>query len=257
MKLVLDKKQGNRIEFIAKDLSTSMANMFRRYSISRIPVLAIESVTFYDNSSAFWDEYIAHRLGLFPIMTPENLPEGAEVIFTLDAEGPKVAYASDMSSTDKEITVAKGNIPIVTLGPNQHLRFEAKAVAATGRKHAKFQAGLLSYGAEGSDLRFMVESFFQMEPAEVLSRGCDVILSDIESIEESLGKKSERKKKAEKAEKAKADKAEKAEKKVKKAKAKAEASEAKAEEKSEEKAEENEEAKEEKKEAKKAEKKEE
>ncbi|MFH0884359.1 MAG: DNA-directed RNA polymerase subunit D [Candidatus Micrarchaeota archaeon] len=228
MKLVLDKKQGNRVEFIAKDMSTSMANMFRRYSISRISVLAIDSVTFYDNSSAFWDEYIAHRLGLFPILTPENLPEGAEVIFTLDAEGPKVAYASDMSSTDKEITVAKGNIPIVTLGPNQHLRFEAKAVAATGRKHAKFQAGLLSYGAEGSDLRFMVESFFQMEPAEVLSRGCDVILSDIESIEESLGKKSEKKKKAEKA-------AEKAEKKTKKAKAAKEKSEAKEEKKEEKK----------------------
>jgi len=256
MKLVLDKKQGNRIEFIAKDMSTSMANMFRRYSISRVPVLAIETVTFYDNSSAFWDEYIAHRLGLFPVLTPENLPEGAEVIFTLDAEGPKVAYASDMSSTDKEITIAKGNIPIVTLGPNQHLRFEAKAVAATGRKHAKFQAGLLSYGAEGNDLRFMVESFYQMEPAEVLSRGCEVILSDIESIEEALGKKSEKKKKAEKAEKAKADKAEKAEKKAKKAKkakAKAEASEPKAEEKAEEK----EVAKEEKKEAKKEEKKEE
>jgi DNA-directed RNA polymerase alpha subunit len=35
MKLVLDKKQGNRVEFIAKDISTSLANMFRRYSLSR------------------------------------------------------------------------------------------------------------------------------------------------------------------------------------------------------------------------------
>jgi hypothetical protein len=123
------------------------------------------------------------------------------VIFTLDAEGPKVAYASDLASSDKEITVAKGTIPIVTLGPNQHLRFEAKAVIGTAQKHAKFQAGLLSYGAEGDDLRFMVESFFQMEPSEVLLRSCDIILADIESIEEALGKKPEKKKKAEKAEK--------------------------------------------------------
>jgi DNA-directed RNA polymerase alpha subunit len=198
MKLVLDKKQGNRVEFIAKDAQTTLANMMRRYSTSRVPILAIDSVTFYDNTSAFWDEYIAHRLGLLPILTPENTPESAEVIFTLDAEGPKVAYASDMASTDKEITVAKGSIPIVTLGPNQHLRFEAKAVLATGRKHAKFQAGLVSYGEEDSGIRFMVESFFQMEPAEVILRACDEITRDIESIEEALGKKSERKKKAEK-----------------------------------------------------------
>ncbi len=233
MKLVLDKKHGNRIEFIAKDLSTSMANMLRRYSISRVPVLAIESVTFYDNTSAFWDEYISHRLGLMPITTPDKLPEDAEVVFSLDAEGPKTVYASDMSSSDKEITVAKGNIAIVTLGPNQRLRFEGKAVLGTGRTHAKYQAGLVSYGVSGGDARFIVESFFQMEPSEVLLRGCDVIESDIEDIEEALGKKSDKpkkgKKKAPKKEKEEAPEAEAKEE-------KAEAKEEKAEEKEEKKA---------------------
>jgi DNA-directed RNA polymerase subunit D len=201
MKLVLDKKHGNRVEFLAKGVSTSFANLVRRYSMSRVPVLAIESVTFYDNTTAFWDEYIAHRLGLMPISTPDKTPASAEIIFSLDAEGPKVVYASDMASSDKEISVAKGNIPLVTLGQNQHLRFEGKAMLGTGRKHAKFQAGLLAYGAEGEDLRFVVESFFQMEPAEVLSRGCDVIETDLEAIEAALGKKPEKKKKAEKTEK--------------------------------------------------------
>jgi DNA-directed RNA polymerase subunit D len=203
MKLVLDKKQGNRIEFIAKGVDTSFANVVRRYALSRIPVLAIDVITFYDNSSAFWDEYIAHRIGLMPVITPANIPESTEVILSLDAEGPKVAYASDMSSTDKEITVAKGNIPIVTLGPNQHLRFEAKATLGTAQKHAKYQAGLISYGTEGDGLRFMVESFFQMEPADVLTRACDTVEIDIEEIEAALGKKSERIKKAEKKAKAK------------------------------------------------------
>ncbi len=212
MKLVLDKKHGNRIEWIAKGVSTSMANMLRRYSISRVPVLAIESVTFYDNTSAFWDEYIAHRLGLMPIITPDKLPEDAEVVFSLDAEGPKTVYASDMSSSDKDISVAKGNISIVTLGPNQRLRFEGKAVLGIGRTHAKFQSGLVSYGAEGDDAKFVVESFFQMEPAEVILRGCDIIESDIEDLEEALGKKSDKPKKAKKkAKKEKEPEAEKAE----------------------------------------------
>jgi DNA-directed RNA polymerase subunit D len=221
MKLILDKKQENRLEVIAKDMSTSMANMVRRYSLSRIPVLAIESVTFYDNSTAFWDEYVAHRLGLFPIMTPENLPESTEVVFTLDAEGPKVAYASDMASTDKEISVAKPSIPIVTLGPNQHLRFEAKAVLGTAKKHAKYQAGLVTYGDEGGSLRLIVESFFQMRPADVVLRACSQIEMDIEAVEYALGRKSERMKKAEKEAAKAAEKAAKEAEKAEKAAAKA------------------------------------
>ena len=141
MKLVLDKKHGNRVEFVAKGVATAFANLVRRYGMSRVPVLAIESVTFYDNSSAFWDEYIAHRLGLMPLLTPDKTPESAEIIFSLDAEGPKMVYASDMVSSDKDISAAKGTIPIVTLGQNQHLRFEAKAILGTARRHAKFQAG--------------------------------------------------------------------------------------------------------------------
>jgi DNA-directed RNA polymerase subunit D len=203
MKLVLDKKHGNRIEFVAKGVHTTFANMVRRYGMSRVPVLAMESVTFYDNSSAFWDEYISHRLGLMPLTTPDKTPESAEIVFSLDAEGPKVVYASDMVSSDKDISAAKGTIPIVTLGQNQHLRFEAKAILGTARKHAKFQAGLLSYGAEGEDLRFFVESFFQMEPADVVLRACDLIEADIESVEEALGKKPEKKKAVKKAKKAK------------------------------------------------------
>lgn len=209
----LDKKHENRIEFVA-DVSTSFANMIRRYSMSRVPVLAIDSVTFYDNTSPLWDEYIAHRLGLMPLTTPDKTPEGAEIIFSLDAEGPKTVYSSEMKSSDKDITLAK-NMPIVTLGQGHHLRFEAKAVLGTGRAHAKYQAGIVSYGREGDSLRFMVESCYQMAPAEVIERGCDVIISDIESIEEALGKKPEKKKKAKKSE-AKGEKAEKKEEKEEK-----------------------------------------
>lgn len=213
----LDKKHENRIEFIA-DVSTSFANLLRRYSIGRIPVLAIDQVTFYDNSSPLWDEYIAHRLGLMPVITPEKTPGSAEIIFSLDAEGPKAVHSSEMKSSDKDIQMAK-DIPIVTLGPGQHLRFEAKAVLGNARKHAKFQSSIVSYGKEGDSLRFMVESCYQMEPSEVLGRACDVINDDIEAVEEALGKKPAKKaKKAKKAE----EKEEKEEKKAKKAEEKEE-----------------------------------
>ncbi len=63
MKLVLDKKHGNRIEFTASGIDYQFSNMVRRYSMSYVPVLAIDKVTFYDNTTAFWDEYIAHGWG--------------------------------------------------------------------------------------------------------------------------------------------------------------------------------------------------
>lgn len=194
MKLVLDKKHGNRIEFLVEGVSLPFANMLRRYAISSVPVLAIEEVVFYDNSSAFWDEYLAHRIGLMPVKTPEKLTEDTEVVFSLDAEGPKIVYSADLKSSDKSITMAKDNIPLATLGANQHLRLEGKAVLNTSKKHAKYQAGFMSYGEEGKGLRFVVESFYQMEPYEVLKRGCDVIESNIEEIEAALGGKKTSKK---------------------------------------------------------------
>ena len=215
MKLVLDKKHGNRIEFTASGIDYQFSNLVRRYSMSYVPVLAIDKVTFYDNTTAFWDEYIAHRMGLMPILTPDKTPESAEIIFSLDAQGPKTVLTSDMTSSDKGVSFAKDNITIVTLGPEQRLRLEGTAVLGIGRKHAKFQAGIVSYGEEKDGIHFMVESFYQMEPIDVISRGCDAIESQIEAVEEALGAPSKKKK-------AKVEKAEKPEKKEKKAKKKAE-----------------------------------
>jgi hypothetical protein len=194
MKLVLDKKHENRIEFLVSDFSTSFANVVRRYAMSRVPVLAIDAVTYYDNTSAFWDEYLAHRLGLMPIITPDKTPESAEVIFSCDAEGPKVVYASDIQSSDKGITIAKDKIHVATLGPNQHIRFEGKAILGTARTHAKFQAGLVGYSEDEKNIRMFVESFFQMPPADVIIRACDQIEGDLEAIGEALGAKPAKKK---------------------------------------------------------------
>ncbi|MBU0591019.1 hypothetical protein KKF81_06480 [Candidatus Micrarchaeota archaeon] len=195
MKLVLDKKHGNRIEFILSGSDTSFANMIRRYSMSRVHVLAMNAVTFYDNNSTFWDEYIAHRLGLMPIITPDKMPDNSEITFSLDAEGPKVVYSGDIKSSDKDISVAKDKIVIVTLAANQHLRFEARTKSGIGRDHAKFQAGLVSYGEEDNGLKFFVESFYQMSPEDVLVRGCEVIENDLDTLEAALtGKTKEPKK---------------------------------------------------------------
>jgi len=198
MELTLKKKHENRIEFAAKDITPVFANTVRRYVMNRVPVLSIDTVTFYDNTTSMWDEYIAHRLGMMPIVTPENLPASAEVVFSLDESGPKVVYAKDLKSSDKGIKIAQDEIVVVTLGQNQHVRLEAKAVLGTGSKHGKFQAGLISYGIEDGVFNFMVESFYQMPPARVVSRACNEMVGDIGIMLEALGEKKAKKSAAKK-----------------------------------------------------------
>ncbi len=189
MELVLEKKHENRLEFAAKGIESGFANMIRRYSMSRVPVLAMDNITVYDNNSSFWDEYIAHRLGLMPVVTPKKTPKSAEIIFTLDAEGPKKVYSGDLKSSDKGIKIAFDNIPVITLNQNQRIRLEGKAVLKSSREHAKFQAGLVAYGKEeDGTFKFMVESFYQMPPKDVIERGCDEIAGDIAEIEKALKK---------------------------------------------------------------------
>ncbi|MEM2908563.1 MAG: DNA-directed RNA polymerase subunit D [Candidatus Bilamarchaeaceae archaeon] len=187
MNISLIKKHENRIEFSVKDISPYFANLIRRYAMARVPVLAIDKIIVYENTSAFWDEYIAHRIGLMPVVTPEKLPKNTEISFYLEFEGPGVAYSKDLKCTDADIRIAKDNIPIITLNEKQRIKLEGKTVLGRGTRHAKFQAGLVSYGIKDTgEYNFFVESFYQMEPAEVILRGCEEALTEIEELKKGL-----------------------------------------------------------------------
>lgn len=187
MDVSLDKKHENRVEFSVKGVTPYFANMIRRYSIARVPVLALERVTIYENTSAFWDEYIGHRIGLMPIITPEKLSKSAEYMFYLDFEGPGIAYSKDLKSDDKHVKIAKDNIPIITLGEKQRIKLEGKTSLDTCARHGRYQAGLVGYGLDDKGTaQFFVESFYHMEPAELIERGCDVILEEIEGFQKDL-----------------------------------------------------------------------
>ena len=191
MKLALQKKHENRLEFVAEGISTSFANMIRRYSMMYVPTLAITSVTFYDNTSPYWDEYIAHRLGLLPIVQPKKMGKNIEVMFVLDEQGPKKIYSKDLKSEDDKIKMAKDNISIATLGNNGKLRLEAKATVGRGIEHSRHQAGLVSYDFDENSGKcsFIVEGFFMHPVESIIPKGCDEILEQIEEFEKALAKK--------------------------------------------------------------------
>jgi len=142
--------------FILSGATPAFANAFRRAMIGEVPTLAIEDVRIYDNTSAFFDEMLAHRLGLIPLKTDLSTYStkekcscggvgcpGCTVTFTLSAEGPKTVLSSDLIPQDPKATPVYDNIPIVKLAKGQKLVIEARAVLNTGREHAKWQPTLV------------------------------------------------------------------------------------------------------------------
>jgi DNA-directed RNA polymerase subunit D len=142
--------------FTLSGATPAFANAFRRAMIGEVPTLAIENVRIYDNTSAFFDEMLAHRLGLIPIktdlstyVTQEKCScggagcPGCMVTFTLSVEGPKTVLSSDLIPQDPKATPVYDNIPIVKLAKGQKLVIEAHAVLNTGREHAKWQPTLV------------------------------------------------------------------------------------------------------------------
>jgi len=142
--------------FTLSGASPAFANAFRRAMIGEVPTLAIEDVRIYDNTSALFDEMLAHRLGLIPIKTDlltystqekctcggAGCP-GCTVTYTLSAEGPRMVSSSDLIPADPKAVPVYDNVPIVKLIKGQKLVLEAKAVLNTGREHAKWQPTLV------------------------------------------------------------------------------------------------------------------
>ena len=150
---VVELTQTNAV-FDIRDVTVSFLNAMRRTLISDVPKMAIDDVTIYDNTSALFDEMVAHRLGLLPVPTDLNtfVPraectcegEGCPsctVLFTLSKEGPGTVYSGDLvPAADAKFRIVDTKIPIVKLLEGQRVMLEAGAVMGRGRQHAKWQA---------------------------------------------------------------------------------------------------------------------
>ncbi|MDI6898214.1 MAG: DNA-directed RNA polymerase subunit D [Methanolinea sp.] len=152
MEIEILRMDDSQARFCLSGPSQAFANAFRRAMIGEVPTLAIEDVRIYDNTSALFDEMLAHRLGLIPIKTEPGLyvpqdkcscgGEGCDrcgVAFTLSVEGPGMVYSRDLIPQDPRAVPAVDTIPIVKLGKDQKVVLEARAVLNCGRVHAKWQ----------------------------------------------------------------------------------------------------------------------
>ncbi|MDE1845831.1 MAG: DNA-directed RNA polymerase subunit D [Candidatus Micrarchaeota archaeon] len=190
MKVNFIENTPSAIRFKVSGVSSTFVNSLRRAASNSVPTMAVDVVTFYENTTSMFDEYISHRIGLIPLITPEGYDEKDEVLFTLEAEGPKTIYSKDLVETDKKVKVANENIPIMKLGPEQRLKVDCKAVMGNGMKSAKFTPGLVTFTAneDNSEFEFYIESFGQMSAKEILNRSLDIINEGLKATHKELKK---------------------------------------------------------------------
>lgn len=158
MKIRIISKKGDTWRFVLDGATPALANALRRIMMSEVPTLAIEWVDFLNNTSALFDEVVAHRLGMMPLQfDPKKFNFAGEckckgkgcplcqVVFMLEKSGPSTAYSGDMKSSNRAVKPSSPDFPIVKLLKGQNLKLEAFAVLGKGKDHAKWQAANVSY----------------------------------------------------------------------------------------------------------------
>jgi DNA-directed RNA polymerase subunit D len=182
-KLLSKDKEGRKISFLLNDTNDWFINTMRRMMIEEIPTLAIEDVEFRDNSSALYDEIVAHRLGLIPIRTDlksYNLPEECsckgkgcakcQLKLVLKTRGQGIVYAEEISSKDSKCKPVYPKMPIVKLLKGQNFQAEMTAVLGKGKDHTKWSSCLVWYrgwpefnASKEADLKACVDQCPQLE----------------------------------------------------------------------------------------------
>ncbi len=158
MDVKLLSKDSETMILLIEDADATAVNTLRRLILNEVPTIAIEEVNFLKNSSALYDEFIAHRLGLTALKTDlksYTMPDKCkckgkgcahcQLWFGLKAQGPKTVYAEELISKDPKVKPLYAKTPIVKLLKKQVLELEAVAVLGLGKDHMKFSPGLVFY----------------------------------------------------------------------------------------------------------------
>ncbi|MEM0026355.1 MAG: DNA-directed RNA polymerase subunit D [Ignisphaera sp.] len=161
------------IELFIDGAPLPLLNVIRRYSLAKVPTYAIDEVTVVSNTSAMFDEMLAHRLAMIPIRSEESVDRLLEVdidtckkcsldsderpskdlcdkcfvnmFLEIEAHDNEVTvYSGDIKSEDPYVKPVYDNIPIVVLAPGQRVALEIRARIGRGLEHAKWSPATVS-----------------------------------------------------------------------------------------------------------------
>jgi DNA-directed RNA polymerase subunit D len=154
-----------KIKVIVEGFPVAFMNSVRRAVLSDVPTMAVDFAYFYDNTTSVYDEIIAHRLGLVVLKSDEALkkyrsPEECkdsdetdrncfvEIIIRKEVSesSDRGIYlkASDMESSDPDVTPVYPETPITYLAPGQRVHIVAYARLGRGREHGKWSPASIS-----------------------------------------------------------------------------------------------------------------
>lgn len=182
---ILDQNESN-LKFQLNSINSTIANTLRRLVVNHVPTLAIENVSIVKNSSALYDEMLAHRLGLIPLKTDlksYNLVseckcknEGCSqctLNLTLKIKGPKTVYAEDLVSQDPKVEAVYKKMILTKLLENQVIELTATAILGRGKDHMKFSPGLIFYQGLAE---FNIK---EIENPEKVAKSCPVNILEV------------------------------------------------------------------------------
>ena len=180
-----------KITLKLKGFPLQYANALRRICLNGVPIFAIDTVDILENSSILADEGIAHRLGLIPLKTElsaiETSSDSDRIMLTLDSGDStetRTIFSGEIESQDDTIKPISEKIPIVTLAPNQRIKFEEHARLGRGIEHAKWNSSNIATLTEtdkDDEHILTVETTGALEPK-------DIILASINELSNRLDK---------------------------------------------------------------------
>lgn len=151
-------------EFVLSNTDVSVANALRRVIIAEVPTIAIDLVDMELNTTVLNDEFLAHRLGLIPLVSTDAKLMKRPFEFTSDADYTEARLSLNIkceSDATMNVTSADlqpdpshpGVVPatlrdegthedrpvvIVKMRRGQELRLKAIARKGIGKDHAKW-----------------------------------------------------------------------------------------------------------------------
>ena len=196
MSLQVINQDEQKISVKLQGIPLQYANALRRICLNGVPIFAIDTVDVLENSSILADEGIAHRLGLIPLKTDlptiETTSDSDKIMLTLDSGDTtetRTIFSGDIKSQDGVIKPISDKIPIVTLAPNQKIRFEAHARLGRGTEHAKWNSSniaTLTDTSKDDEHILTVETTGALEPKYIILAGINELSNRLDIFKEII-----------------------------------------------------------------------